>query len=212
MPRVRVLWILLASAAACRGPPRVLDRSTPESAWATFRWAVHQGDRMGLEYETTTRNLRRRVGVRSRPEWKDLRSVILTGTHPLVRGIGRSRVERTTRLGPTRSALDLAFPLGYEGRVVMRRLVVLRGFIEGKEHPHIKQTLPDLDVEVDEEHGGLLIRIPPDLLAGVRDAMEAEGAPVRVEVAWEWFLDDFSAAGETPESVGKAWKETETEP
>ncbi|MFQ5843456.1 MAG: hypothetical protein ACE5JG_00540 [Planctomycetota bacterium] len=198
-----VALAILAVAGCCATPPRIDDRSTARRGYETFRGALARGE-IDREFASFTDRLQRQLGVASPAEWDDVRAVVLRRRHPLVRGIVCSRVRAVREIGPDRAELEIDLPLGHEGRVGMRRLVVLRIWVrdrEGRVQARVDQILPRLRVRA--EGGVLRVPLPPGLAADIDEmilSLEAEGI-TKVELAREWFLDDFQSGGETPESV-----------
>jgi hypothetical protein len=197
-------WALLA---ACATPPRVDDRSTPTGAYETFRGALARGE-TEREYACFSPELARRLGIRSRQEWADLRTLALDSRHVVVRGISRSRIEGVKSRGMDTAEAELRFPLGIEGSVSLRRLPVVRVWTDAGESPRVYEILDRLLVRVEAE--GLVVPLPPDLLP----ACEAElrrGRVIRAEALLEWFIDDFHVGGATPESVARQGNDPSTE-
>lgn len=203
MRALPVLWIPLL--ACCALPPRVDDRSTPENAYATFRGAIARGEHE-REWDCMSERLQGRLGLSSRSDWKDARTVALTQSHLLVKGICRSDVESATKLPDGRVRLELSFPFGYKGRVTMWRAVVLRGFVEGAVEPELYDVLGRIRLVKHDE--GLLLVVPKDKLEWI-DKEKLDQHFRRFEAAEVWFLDDFAAGDETPESVAGELKEKE---
>lgn len=200
MPGVRSAALLACLLACCALPPRVEDRSTPKSAYETFRGAIARAE-YAREWDCLSDEMRRALGLQHRGNWEDARAVVLDQSHILIKGICRSHVDgQSTTLPDGRVQLCLDFPFGYEGRVVMRRAVVLRAFAEGDKEPRVYQILPDLEIEWDER--GLFIPVPGELLdPAMLTWLRKQGPFRRVEAAAEWFLDSFQAGDETPRTV-----------
>lgn len=200
MPGVRSAAPLVCLLACCALPPRVDDRSTAKRAYETFRGAIARAE-YAREWDCLSDTMRRALGLSHRGNWEDARAVVLDQSHILIRGICLSDVDGEPRTLPDgRVLLALDFPFGYEGKVVMRRAVVLRAFAEGDTEPRVYWILPDLRIVWDER--GLVIPVPEELLDPETLKWLREQGPLRrVEAAAEWFLDDFSAGDETPRTV-----------
>lgn len=199
-------------AVGCQLPPRVDDRRSPEQAYRTFRGALARAEH-DREWECLSDGLRSRLGIHSSGEWKDAREIVLHQRHLLVRGIERSEVEGETEALPDgRRLLSIGFPFGYEARVWMRPVPVLRAWFEGEEVPRVYEHLDRLSVALDTERGELMIRVPPDILPYLREEIRPGRRFTRVEAAVEWFLDDFKAGDETPATVRKDLAEKEQRP
>jgi len=211
MPGVRSASLLACLLACCALPPRVDDRSTPKRAYETFRGAIARAE-YAREWDCLSDEMRRALGLRHRGNWEDARAVVLDQSHILINGICRSHVDGEPKTLPDgRVLLCLDFPFGYEGKVVMRRAVVLRVFAEGDTEPRIYQILPGLEVEWGER--GLTIPVPekfldPEMLEWLRK----QGPFRRVEAAAEWFLDSFQAGDETLRTVRKDLDSKDKEP
>ena len=206
------LLLLLLAAAACSGlPARIDDRSSPEAAYRTFRGALAR-DEWEREWECLSDPLRRRLGLRDRGDWKDARVLVLTRRHMLVRGVVASEVEgEPETLADGRVVVSLKFPFGYRGDVLLTRLNVLRIFLVGESRPRIYEQLDKLEVVV--EAGSLRVALDPGL---VRDWTEfgvlRPGDEIeRIEAGVEWFLDDFRAGDESPDTVREAVEASEAE-
>ena len=162
MPGVRSAALLACLLACCALPPRVDDRSTPKSAYETFRGAIARAE-YGREWDCLSDEMRRALGLQHRGSWEDARAVVLDQSHILIKGICLSDVDgepKTLRDGRVQLCLD--FPFGYEGKVVMRRAIVLRAFAEGDTEPRVYEILPALKILWDKR--GLTIPVPDDLL------------------------------------------------
>jgi hypothetical protein len=94
--------------------------------------------------------------------------------------------------------LRLDLPFGYEGRVWLAPVAVLRMDVEGGRPLYFH--LPDLDVVTAPDLVGL--RVPPDVAEDAHDALSGRRADTFV-ARIEWFLDGFAAGGDTPETVRK---------
>jgi len=197
---VRTAVVAIALLTACvAAPPRVDDRTSPKGAYETFRGALYRGE-WDREYACLSPSLLGRLGIRNRQEWADLRTIVLGPRHAMVRGIARSRFEGETRRSADTADAVLAFPFGITGSVSLRRIPVLRVYLEGRAAPAIYEMLDRLDVRLVRD--GLLLPLPGEL-RDVYAALLSEAPAVRVEAAMEWFLDGFEVAGATPESVGR---------
>ncbi len=204
--------LLLQAAAACSGlPARIDDRTTPESAYRTFRGALAR-DVWEREWDCLSDTLRRRLGLRDRGDWKDARVLVLTRRHTLIKGVVASEVDGAPApLADGRVVLNVKFPFGYRGDVYLSRLTVLRIFVVGDARPRIYEQLEKLDVEVGP--GALRIALDPEL---VREWIEfgvlrPEDEIERIEAGVEWFLDDFRAGDESPDTVREAVEASEAE-
>ena len=204
--------LLLLAAAACRGlPARTDDRTTPERSYETFRGALAR-DEWEREWDCLSDPLRRRLGLRDRGDWKDARVLVLTGRHALVRGVVASEVAgASSPRSDGRVSLDLEFPLGYRGSVLMSRLVVLRIFIRGESRPRIYEQLERLDLKVEPD--ALRVALDPELVRDWREfgVLRPEDEIDRIEAGVEWFLDDFRAGEESPDTVREAVEASERE-
>ncbi len=203
---------LAFSAAACCAPPRIDDRSTPDKAYLTFRDAVSH-DEVRREYECLSPHLRRSLSVRSPADWSDLRAIVLTSDHLVIRGIKSSDPEGEPRVEGKRAELDLSFPFGIRGRVWLTQNVVVQVRYEGSDHPPIYGTLETLDLVFspsEQERAGPVIGVAVsqrqlDAWREQHGIEIEEGRKVRaVEIKTEWFLDGFEIGGETPESVSES--------
>lgn len=204
--------LLLLAAAACRGlPARTDDRTTPERSYETFRGALAR-DEWEREWDCLSDPLRRRLGLRDRGDWKDARVLVLTGRHTLVRGVVASEVSGASAPRPDgRVSLGLEFPLGYRGEVLMSRLVVLRIFVRGESRPRIYEQLERLDLKVEPD--ALRVALDPELVRDWREfgVLRPEDQIERIEAGVEWFLDDFRAGEESPDTVREAVEASERE-
>jgi len=182
----------------CALPPRVDDRTNPADAYRTFRGALARQE-YDREYACLSDGLRSKLGIESRAAWSDAR-LVLRGSHPLVKGIVRSHIDGRPRKGPdgrVRLALDL--PFGYRASVWMRPAAVLRIWLEGDQSPYYEQ-LDGLDPVLGKQALG--VRVPPDLVETLREELAPPGRRLlRIEAGWEWFLDDFDARDQTPDTV-----------
>ena len=125
------------------------DRTTPTGAYETFRGAIARAE-FNREWDCISDPMRKRLGLRSRGDWKDARAVVLDQRHILVKGICRSSVEGEPEvLADGRVRLELDFPLGYEGAVWMRPVLMLRAFVAGETEPRIFVALPRLQLSTD---------------------------------------------------------------
>ncbi len=205
--RAALCVVVLAAAGCCSTPPRVDDRSTPKAAYETFRGALAR-DEIEREFGSLTDGLQARLGVRSRADWDDMRAVVLRGSHPLVKGIVCSDVVAQRSLGPDTTELDVDMPLGYSGRVRMRRLTLLRIWVRPhgaqEAEPWVDVVLPDVTPRVTDD--GVVVLVPRSDLDVVREQLK-EMRPgdeiTKIEAVQEWFLDDFEAGGQTPEEIQK---------
>ncbi len=206
------LLLLLLAAAACSGlPARIDDRTTPESAYRTFRGALAR-DEWEREWDCLSDTLRRRLGLRDRGDWKDARVLVLTRRHTLVKGIVASEVHGDPApLADGRVVLNVKFPFGFHGDVYLSRLTVLRIFVVGDARPRIYEQLERLAVEV--EPGALRIALDPELVQEWREfgVLRPEDEIERIEAGVEWFLDDFRAGDESPDTVREAVEASEAE-
>ncbi|MHC4932124.1 MAG: hypothetical protein ACYTGV_08045 [Planctomycetota bacterium] len=127
--------LLACLVAACCGlPPRVDDRSTPVSAFETFRGAVARAE-YDREWACLSDPLRERLGLQNSLDWKDARAFVLHQGHLAVKGIRCSEVEGApVTLEDGRVRIELSLPLGYEARVWMRPILVLRAQAEAELH------------------------------------------------------------------------------
>ncbi len=199
--------VVLAAAGCCSTPPRITDRSTPKAAYETFRGALAR-DETERELGSLTDGLQERLGIRSRGDWNDMRAVVLRSSHPLVKGIVCSEVVSERSLAPDTAELEVDMPLGYSGRVRMRRLTLLRVWVRpqgrAEAEPWVDVVLPEVTPRVAED--GLVVLVPRDDLAAVRDQlkdMRPGDEITKIEAVQEWFLDDFEAGGQTPEKIQK---------
>ncbi|MGQ0614748.1 MAG: hypothetical protein ACT4PV_13510 [Planctomycetaceae bacterium] len=199
LPAWPLLLCLALPLAACRAlPPRLQDRSTPKSAYESFRGAMARGE-WEREYAAFSPLLRERLHA-SLAQWKDARAVALDRNHLLVRAVARSRVEGDPRPEGDRAELEIRLPWGYRGRVSLVRLVVLRCELEGSARPPVEDWLPELRLEPGA--GTLGVVVPERQLAYVLKALARAKGKLRVfEARWEWFLEDFEASGQTPATV-----------
>jgi len=211
-PKALLAAVLAFSAAACCAPPRIDDRSTPDKAYLTFRDAVSH-DEFRREYACLSPGLRRSLSVRSPADWSDLRAIVLTSDHLVIRGIKSSDPEGEPRVDGKGAELDLSFPFGIRGRVWLTQKVVVQVRYEGSDHPPIYGTLETLDLQFgrSEDEGGrpvIGVAVSPRQLDAWREqhGIEIEeGRKVRaVEIRTEWFLDGFEIGGETPQSVSES--------
>jgi hypothetical protein len=192
-------WLLLACCASTRPGPYLVDRTTPEKAFESFRSAVEAGDH-DQEFDFFSQGLRAKLGMRSRHDWQDARVTVLTQGHRVIRAILRSRLAgepETLPDGRVRMPIRVRFLVfRFSGQVWLRRLPVLRIFYEGEERPAIYDPhLHELRLEVGE--GSLGVAVPSDL---VKEA-ERGRAISRFEARKEWFLDDFAVGSQTPARV-----------
>ena len=199
--------VVLAAAGCCSTPPRVDDRSTPIASYETFRGALAR-DEIERELGSLTDGLQERLGIRSRADWDDMRAVVLHGSHPLVKGIVCSDVVAERSTGPDTAELDVDMPLGYSGRVRMRRMTLLRVWVleEDESEPSAWIDLPLESIRGRPLEQGLLIETPPDVAELIYQQLREMGKGdrvVRIEAVQEWFLDDFEAGGQTPEEIQK---------
>jgi len=202
MPRVRkALWAGLVLLASCALPPRVEDRSTPTGTYETFRGALARGEH-GREWNCLGDGLRRRLGIRSRAEWDDAR-IFLDQGHIFVKGIVRSSAKGEPALeADGRVRLDLKFPLGYRGTLWLSRVYVLRAFEQGAENPFLYEQLDVLRATALPD--GVLLEVPPSIMERyVARQLGPARKLARVELAEEWFLDEFRAGDETSETLRK---------
>lgn len=200
MRRVRSLAAVAPLLLACCSlPPRVDDRSTPTAGYETFRGAIARGEH-GREWASLSDGLRAKLGLEHRGDWIDLRTVVLDQKHLLVRGICRSEVASDPEALPDgRVRLVLDFPFGYEGRVTLRRVVVMRAYVPEEPDPVVYQQLSALRLEPDEKGRRIIIPLRDIDAEDLKYVFEElERGVARFEIAEEWLLDDFAAGGETP--------------
>ncbi len=206
MPPVpSALW-LLPFLAACALPPRVDDRSDPVSAYRTFRGALARGE-IAREWDCLSDGLRDRLGFSSRAEWEEARQIVLGPRHLVVRGIRRSESRGDPLLLPDgRAQLDLRFPYGVEGRLVLRRVPLLRIFADGQSEPFLYEFLPALRIL--PAKAGLTMPLPAEwreeLLAQIGKGLDVD----RLEARAEWFLDDFAIGNDSPSTVREHYLQT----
>ena len=187
-------------------PPRVDDRSRPDRAYETFRGALAR-DEFPREYECLDDSLARNFGG-NRAKWNDLRTSILTSSHIVVRGIKSSKVKAVRKDGPDKAYLDLSFPFGIKGWVLMRRHTVLRMYVEGSDHALIYEIVPRRNPSLDPLNGTVSFRFPHGDVDLWAEVLQEEGKAVRkFEVTDEWFLEKYEIGGETPESTKKEQEE-----
>jgi hypothetical protein len=204
MRRVRSALGLACILASCALPPRVDDRTTPVGAYETFRGAIARGE-YDREWSCLSDGMRKSLGIANRGQWEDARTVVLTKSHILVRGICLSDVAGEPKALPDgRVLLELDFPLGYEGRVVLRPGVRLRAWVADSPEPVVLEPLDKITLKW-RKNDGVLVEVPEDAQRWIEP--ELARPIVRFEVVTEWFLDDFAAGDETPKSVSKALAE-----
>jgi len=206
MPPVKWAFPLLPLLAACALPARVDDRSDPVAAYRTFRGALARGE-IAREWDCLSDGLRGRLGFASRAEWEEARQIVLGPRHIVVRGIRRSREEGSPRLLPDgRAQLDLRFPYGIEGRLILRRVSLLRIFADGRKEPFLYEFLPA--TRILPAKAGITIPLPAewraDLLAQIGPGRDVD----RIEARAEWFLDDFSIGDDSPSTVRDRYLQT----
>ncbi len=190
-------------------PPRVDDRSRPDRAYETFRGALAR-DEFAREYECLDDSLARNFGG-NRAKWNDLRTSILTSSHIVVRGIKSSKVKAVRKDGPDKAYLDLSFPFGIKGWVLMRRHTVLRIYVEGSDHPPIDWIVARGDPRLDPIDGIVSFEYPPaDVLLWANELQEEGKAVRKFEVVDEWFLEDYEIGGRTPQAAKKKKEEAES--
>jgi len=196
-PALRLLG-LLGVLGACAGlPPRFNDQTAPDQAYRTFRGALARAE-YDREWECISDGLRRRMGLASRADWKDMRVVLGQG-HVAIYGIAHSEIEgEPEALSDGRVQFELDLPLAFQGRVVMKPVVVVKVYEEGVTEPAVYYQLPVLDAVVAPT--GVVIRLPDDLSQDV-------GRVGRVIAEVEWFLDDFALGDESPVTVRRATEE-----
>jgi len=91
----------------------------------------------------------------------------------------------------------------------MRPVAVLRVRLDGSDSPLYEQ-LPGLDPVLGDRVVG--IRIPPDLVDALQEELGPSGHRLLgIEADWEWFLDDFDARDETPDTVRSDLEDHEKE-
>jgi len=200
MRGVRRALCLPLLLAACAGlPARYDNRTTPAMAYRTYRGAVARAE-YDREIECLSDDLRARLGVRSRADYKDFRAV-LGQRHRAIRGIVRSRIDGEPETLPDgRVRLAVRIPilfLSLDGSVWMRPVPVLRLHFEGEERP-VYDHLPGL--ELVSGPGGLGVRVPADLVEALEEQIR-DGRLARFVAQIEWFLDEFAFGDETPSSV-----------
>jgi len=211
MRRVRKGLLLACVLAACCGlPPRVDDRSTPISAFETFRGAVARAE-YDREWACLSDPLRERLGLQNSLDWKDARAFVLHQGHLAVKGIRCSDVDGApAALEDGRVRIELSLPLGYEARVWMRPILVLRAQAEGEEAPAIYDFLDDLILETGPD--SITIRVPGELMREIESELSHPGRRfTRIEVAELWFLDGFETGEEDPDTVRQELEERELE-
>ncbi len=191
-------------------PPRVDDRSRPDRAYETFRGALAR-DEFPREFECLDDSLARQFGG-NRAKWNDLRTSILTSSHIVVRGIKRSKVKTVRKKGVDQAYVDLSFPFGITGWVLMRRHTVVRIYVEGSDRPLIYEIVPRRNPGLDTLNGTVSFEFPPGDVDLWAEVLQEEGKAVR-KFEWdnEWFLEDFKIGGKTPKSTEKERKEKEAE-
>jgi len=151
-----------------------------------------------------------RLGMESRAQWDDARTVALTQGHLLVRGICRSTVKSQKKLPDGRVELQLSFPLGYKGRVVMRRDVLVRAYLPGEPEPHLEALLGEIRLELAPEGSGVVLVVPKATLEFWKEDLGQRFE--RFEAQELWFLDDFAAGDDTPESIANQVKKKDARP
>ncbi len=191
-------------------PPRVDDRSRPDRAYETFRGALAR-DEFPREYDCLDDRLKETLGVPNRPLWSEMRTLVLKRSHIVVRGIKRSKVRNVELLAPDRARVDLSFPFGIKGWVLMRRHTVLRIYVEGSDHPPIDWIVARGDPRLDPIDGIVSFEYPPADVRLWANELQEEGKAVRkFEVVDEWFLEDYEIGGRTPQAAKKKKEEAES--
>jgi len=199
----RVVAILIASLAACSLPPRETDRSTPEGTFRTFRGAVARAE-YEREWDCISDQLGAALGIESRLDWKDARTVVLTQDHLAIKALKRARITGDAEQLPDgRIRLPVAvnaIVFSIKGTVTLRREVVLRAWIEGQEELEVDYRLDEVTLVYAPD--GIGVRVPADILEILEPALPPGTEFSRLEAAWIWFLDEFDFSGETEKSVG----------
>ncbi len=206
MPPVKwALWVV-PLLASCALPPRVEDRSDPVAAYRTFRGALAR-DEIAREWDCLSDGLRGRLGFASRAEWEEARRIVLGPRHAVIRGIRRSKERGEPHLLPDgRALLDLRFPFGIEGKLVLRRVFLLRVFADGQSEPFLYDFLPRLQLLPGK--AGLTIPLPAEWRDDVLSQIGKGRAVDRIEARGEWFLDDFSVGDDSPSTVRDTYLQT----
>jgi hypothetical protein len=170
------------------------DRTSPVAAYETFRGALARAE-YDRAYATLSDPLRKKLGVRSRAEFKD--GMIVLGDDIAAKALARSKAKGPAQGLPDGRAMlpvRLRYLLfGRDVRLWLRPVAVVRVFVDGQKEPVFYDHLAAFELR--EEGGVVGVRLDPRL----RAALEAEvrtGRVRRFEAGIEWFLDDFEVGDE----------------
>ncbi|MHC4940602.1 MAG: hypothetical protein ACYTHK_16805 [Planctomycetota bacterium] len=188
--------------AACSVPPRETDRSTPEGCFRTFRGAIARAE-YEREYDCLSDHLKTQLGIASRLDWKDARTVVLTQSHMAVKGLSRARITGPAKpLQDGRVQLPVAVNavlFSVSGTLTLRQAVVMRAWAPGEEEPVLEWPLPHL--RLGKSRQGLGVLVPLDdqemLYPELPDAMELS----RFEAARLWYLDGFELGDDNTATI-----------
>jgi hypothetical protein len=201
----RMTILLVAWLAACALPARETDRSTPVGAFRTFRGAIAR-EEYEREWGCLSNRLRANLGMSSRLDWKDARTVALNQDHKVVKGLSRAKIS-----GPSKTLPDGRVRLPFtiqalfvrvSGTLTLRREVVLRAWVEGETEPLLSWRPPELQLEFCD--GGLGVALPEEDLSLLTDPdgdLKSGMKLVRFEAARIWFLDGFTVGEQDAEQV-----------
>jgi hypothetical protein len=178
------------------------DRTTPVGSYETFRGALARSEH-DRAYELFSDHLRRKLGIRSRAEFKD--GMILIGeSNVAVKALKRSKAKAPAEPQPDGRVLlpvrvrYLVF--GKDVRLWLRPVPVVRVYAEGVPEPVFYQHMPEFQLVVPEDArgGGVVgVRLPPEQIEALEAELLDKGAR-RLECGIEWFLDDFEVGGKAP--------------